>query len=64
MAIQLKRVLQSDKGTTLNDNCIYIKLSGDGTCVGRNLHVLNCTFTLVNETQAFPVAGHHTIAIL
>lgn len=33
-------------------------------CVGRNFHVLNSTFTLVNETQASSVAGHHTIAIL
>ena len=50
LAIQLRRVLQSDKGTpTLNDGCIDIKLSGDGTCVGRNLHVLNFTFTLVNS---------------
>ena len=65
LAIQLRRVLQSDKGTpTLNDGCIDIKLSGDGTCVGRNLHVLNFTFTLVNQTQASSVAGHHTIAIL
>jgi len=48
----------------LNDGCINIKLSGDGTCVGRNFHVLNFTFTQVNETQASSVAGHHTIAIL
>lgn len=32
--------------------------------VGRNLHVLNFTFTQVNETQASLVAGHHTFAIL
>ena len=65
LAVQLRCVLQGDKGTpTLNDGCIDIKLSGDGTCVGRNFHVLNFTFTLVNETQASSVAGHHTIAIL
>jgi len=63
LAVQLRRVLQGDT-PTLNDGCIDIKLSGDGTCVGRNLHVLNFTFTLVNETQASSVAGHHTIAIL
>ena len=43
---------------------INIKLSGGGTRVGRNLHVVNFTFTLVDEPQATSVAGHHTLAIL
>jgi len=33
LAVQLRHVLQGDKGIpTLNDGCIDIKLSGDGTC--------------------------------
>ena len=32
--------------------------------MGRNLHVVNFTFTLVDEPQATSVAGHHTLAIL
>ena len=43
---------------------INIKLSWDRTWVGRNLHVINFTFTLVYEPQATSVAGHHILAIL
>ncbi len=45
-------------------NCIRIKLSGDGTKVGRSLHVINFTFTFVDKPTAESVAGNHTLAIL
>lgn len=32
--------------------------------MGRNLHVVNFTFTLVDEPQATSVAGYHTLATL
>ena len=44
---------------------IEVKLIGDGTNLGRNVHVVNFTFPLLQEgaiTQS-PV-GNHTIAIL
>ena len=28
---------------------VRVKLSGDGTCVGKRLHVVNFTFTLLDE---------------
>ena len=42
---------------------VRVKLSGDGTRVGRNLHVVNVTFTLIDELQAASVAGNYTLAI-
>ena len=45
-------------------NCIRVKLSGDSTKVGRSLHVINFTFTLVDKPTAESVAGNHTLAIL
>ena len=44
---------------------VQIKLSGDGTSIGRNLHVINFTFTLLNEgSLARSVEGNHSLAIL
>ena len=47
-----------------DNNCIRIKLSGDGTQVGRSVHVINFTFTFVDRDTAESVAGNHTLAIL
>ena len=46
------------------NNYIRIKVSGDGTNVGRSLHVINFTFTLVDKPTAESVTGNHTLAIL
>ena len=44
---------------------IKVKLSGDGTNIGRNTHVVNVTFTLLNEgSVACTASGNHTLAIL
>ena len=40
-------------------NCL-----GDGTEVGRSLHVINFTFTFVDKPTAESVAGNHTLANL
>lgn len=49
-------------------NCIRIELSGDGTKVGtkvgRSIHVVNFTFTLVDRPTAESLAGNYTLAIL
>ena len=42
---------------------IRIKLSGDGPRAGRNLHVLNFTFTLIDEPQAASVMGNYSLAV-
>ena len=46
-----------------DNNCVRVKLSGDGPKVGRSLHVINFTCTLVDKPTAESVAGNHTIAI-
>ena len=46
-----------------HSNQLRIKLSGDGTRVGRGLHVVNFTFTLVDEPEARSVSGNYTIGI-
>lgn len=43
---------------------VRLKLSGDGTAIGRNLHVINFTFTLLDSGGATSVAGNHSLAIL
>ena len=41
-----------------------MRLSSDGTKIGKNLHVINFTFTLPDEDQSLSAAGNHTIAIM
>ena len=42
-----------------------MKLTGDGTNIGKHLHVVNFAFTLLNEGDAaYSASGNHCIAIL
>lgn len=44
---------------------ICVKLSGDGTNVGKRLHVINVTFTILDEgSKAMSADGNHLIAII
>ena len=43
---------------------VNVKLSGDGTNIGKRLHVVNFTFTLLEEGRlAYSSDGNHTLAI-
>lgn len=43
---------------------VNVKLSGDGTNIGKRLHVVNFTFTLLEEgAHAYSYEGNHTLAI-
>ncbi len=43
---------------------LNVKLSGDGTNIGKRLHVVNFTFTLLEEgARAYASEGNHTLAI-
>ena len=43
---------------------IRVKLSGDGTSIGKRLHVVNFTFTVLDEgSKAYSYEGNHSIAI-
>lgn len=44
---------------------IRIKLTGDGTLIGRELKVINFAFTIIDEEEkAQSVAGNYSLAIL
>jgi hypothetical protein len=46
-------------------NKIRVKLSGDGTNVGKHLHVINVSFTILEEgSQAMAADGNHLIAVV
>ena len=55
-------VLYRDGKIKKNDE-VKVKLSGDGTWVGKNLHVVNVTFTILNEECAMSNSGNYLIAI-
>ena len=41
-----------------------VKLTGDGTNIGKRLHVVNFGFTIIDEGDlAYSAAGNHCIAI-
>lgn len=47
------------------EKVLKVKLSGDGTNIGKHLHVINVTFTLLDEgARAFSVDGNHALAII
>ena len=44
---------------------IQVKLSGEGTWIGKCLHVLNITFTVLDEgVLAYSSEGNHPLALL
>lgn len=44
---------------------IKVKLSGDGTNVGKHLHVINITFTILEEgSRAMSAEGNHLVAVV
>ena len=47
------------------NNKVRIKLSGDGTNVGKHLHVINVTFTILEEgAQVMSAEGNHLVAVI
>ena len=47
------------------DMAIKVKLTGDGTNIGKHLHVVNFAFTILDEGDAaYSASGNHCIAIL
>ena len=47
----------------MQEKIVRVKLSGDGTRIGKRLHVVAFTFTLLDENQATSAAGNHILAI-
>ena len=42
---------------------LRVKLSGDGTNIGKRLHVINFTFTLLDEGSGTSSSGNHILAV-
>lgn len=53
----------NDKHIGQEGDEIRVKLSGDGTWIVKNLHVVNVTFTILNEEDAVASRGNYLIAI-
>lgn len=47
----------------MREKTVRVKLSGDGTKIGKRLHVIVFTFTLLDENQATSAAGNHILAV-
>ena len=48
----------------IRDRSVRVKLTGDGTNIGKHLHVVNFAFTILDEGDlAYSAAGNHCIAI-
>ena len=59
---QLKRLHET--GVNLSD-IIKIKVSGDGTRVGKRLQLLNVTYTIINEEKiAMSEKGNYVVAVI
>ena len=57
-------ISNSDKGAKfMTDITVNVKLSGDGTKIGKRLHVVIFTFTLLEEEQYCSSVGNHTSVI-
>jgi hypothetical protein len=64
LVIRLKALIES--GTAcLTDKKLRVKLSGDGTNIGKRLHVVNITFTILEEgDKAMAADGNHLVAVI
>ncbi|XP_069103679.1 uncharacterized protein [Argopecten irradians] len=64
-----ERIMAVVKKLIEQDSCnfedtLHIKISGDGTKVGKKLHVVNFSFTIMNEARCGSVEGNYPIAII
>lgn len=67
LEIRLQALLKSIPSNSAfkKNNKIRVKLSGDGTNIGKRLHVINVTFTILDEsTKAASADGNHLVAVI
>lgn len=57
-------MLRSPDAEFISRQLVKVKLTGDGTNIGKRLHVVNFGFTILDEGElAYSAAGNHCIAI-
>ena len=65
LLIRINALKSSDPDEFQKMTSLKIKLTGDGTFIGKYIHVVNIAFTLLNEGNlAISAEGNHTIAII
>ena len=64
LILRLENYLQNNQESDCAEKTLHIKLGADGTNIGRNLKLLNFTFTIINEgAKAKTANGNYTIGI-
>ncbi len=66
LRVRVRHLLQTsrDDAPFLQDKKLRVKLSGDGTNIGKRLHVVSFTFTLLDEVETTAsFEGSHILAI-
>ncbi len=62
---RLKVMIKNGQVKSSSQNKVRVKLSGDGTNVGKHLHVINITFTILEEgSKARSADGNHLVAVI
>lgn len=66
LEVRLQTLMKNSPNAAFKENHkIRVKLSGDGTNIGKRLHVINVTFTVLDEgTLAQAAGGNHLIAVI
>ena len=65
LLVHINALKSSDPNEFQKMTSLKIKLTGDGTFIGKYIHVVNIAFTLLNEGNlAISAEGNHTIAII
>lgn len=60
-----EQVARLQRKGDLEEDVIRVKISGDGTCIGKRLKLVNITFTILNEKgAAMSEKGNYVLAIL
>ena len=66
LRLRLEWIINNSKADVFGkDKKIRVKLSGDGTNIGKRLHVVNITFNILEEgKKAMAADGNHIIAVI
>ena len=60
-----EQIARLQRKVDLEQDVIQVKISGDGTCIGKRLKLVNITFTILNEKEtAMSEKGNYVLAIL
>lgn len=67
LRIQVQQLLKDSHSDSkfVHDRTLRLKLSEDGTKIGKRLHLVNFTFTLLDDgKKAYPFEGNHILAVV